>query len=345
MAGTQESPLDEIQWRSPAIAQSMNGIHTNSVLPYFSHSPFFDATSNNASLTTQATFNPSMFHLIQTREAFEGRLRTMQGLEFMVAYEPAETAAKLSDGVSEGPSNMWIIRKQTRRKGHGVADDVKVLSSYFVIGENIYMAPSVGNVIASRMLSTVTLLTKFLSTASTLPNFSPSLGHTYIKPSPKPPTSVASSQQAQQSKESTPMPDVLGRGSRSLVTSLSSSSSESFQETRSLAEALNMTLRHGTEYMDENPLVGEPGAFMLSSTHGHAQAQSQIGKGSSTQTKPPTVVTTQGLGNAAATGKGDKKGAKSGDKSPTSASAPNKPKRRKSKAAGAIGSLEAIDKA
>ncbi|KAI4124323.1 MAG: hypothetical protein LQ347_005782 [Umbilicaria vellea] len=145
MASSQEPPLDEIQWRSPPIAQSMGGIHTNTVLPYFSHSPFFDGTSNNAALTTQATYNPNMLYLIQTRDAFEGRLRTMAGLEFMVAHDPS------NNGQQHENSGVWVIRKQNRRKRTGYEDEVTVLSSYFVIGENIYMAPSVGNVIGSRM--------------------------------------------------------------------------------------------------------------------------------------------------------------------------------------------------
>ena len=59
------------------------------VLPYFSHSPFFDGTLNNAALTTQATYNPNMLYLVQTCEAFEGRLQTVAGLEFMVAHDPS----------------------------------------------------------------------------------------------------------------------------------------------------------------------------------------------------------------------------------------------------------------
>ena len=167
MASVEDPPLDEIQWRSPQLAQSMGGVHTNTgncsilyyilsivdfflsqkkVLPYFSHSPFFDATSNNATLTTQATYNPNMFHLIQTREAFEGRLRSMQGLEFMVSHDPS------NNGFQQEHNGVWVIRKQDRRKRQGLDDDITTISSYFVIGENIYMAPSVGNILGSRMV-------------------------------------------------------------------------------------------------------------------------------------------------------------------------------------------------
>ena len=159
----QEPPLDEIQWRSPK-AQEMGGIHTNTgkdetrsqsppthptyfaVLPYFAESPFFDATSNNATLTTQALYNPNMYYIIQTREAFEGRLRTMQGLEFMVTQDPSENDTKPDH------SGVWIIRKQNRRKRQGAQDEVTGISSYYVVGENVYMAPSVGNILGSRLV-------------------------------------------------------------------------------------------------------------------------------------------------------------------------------------------------
>lgn len=36
------------------------------------------------------------------------------------------------------------------------------------------------------------------------------------------------------------------------------------QDTRTLAESFNLLSRYGEEFMDENPLVGEPGCFILS---------------------------------------------------------------------------------
>lgn len=70
----------------------------------------------------------------------------MSGLEYIVAQEPAEMAPGTGTGV-------WVIRKQTRRKRAGQEDEVTVHSTYFVIGENIYMAPAVGDVIGGRLVS------------------------------------------------------------------------------------------------------------------------------------------------------------------------------------------------
>ena len=117
-----------------------------SVLPYFAASPFFDAMSNNATLTTQALNNLNMFYIIQTRADFEARLKTMQGLEFMVTHDPSENDTKIPN------SGVWVIRKQIRRKRQGMPDDITPISSYYVVNENVYMAPSVVNIIGSRMV-------------------------------------------------------------------------------------------------------------------------------------------------------------------------------------------------
>jgi mediator of RNA polymerase II transcription subunit 6 len=118
----------------------MGGIHSNTILFYFAASPFFDQTSNNHTVYTQAFFTNSMY-LVQTREAFEGRLKTMTGLEFMVAQEPADMV---------NGTGVWVIRKQHRQLRQGQEPVLTLLSTYFVVGENIYMAPSVGDILSSR---------------------------------------------------------------------------------------------------------------------------------------------------------------------------------------------------
>jgi mediator of RNA polymerase II transcription subunit 6 len=143
MAST-EPPLDEIQWRHPQLA-AMHGIHSNSILFYFAESPFFDPTSNNAVIATQAKTNPDMQKYTFTREAFEGRLKTMHGVEFMVAEQPALMAPGTGTGV-------WVIRKQTRRKRPGEEDEIIVHASYYVVGDNIYMAPTFADILGFRMV-------------------------------------------------------------------------------------------------------------------------------------------------------------------------------------------------
>lgn len=142
MASRQGPPLDEIQWRgNPA-----QGIHSNSVLFYFAESPFFDLTSNNAVIISQGMNNQNMQELLRTRSSFEERLRSMSGLEFVVAQEPAEMAHGTGTGV-------WVIRKQTRRKRPGMEDEITVHATYFVVGENIYMSSTLADIMSARIVS------------------------------------------------------------------------------------------------------------------------------------------------------------------------------------------------
>ncbi|KAL9024472.1 MAG: hypothetical protein Q9196_006492 [Gyalolechia fulgens] len=268
MANAHDSQLDEIQWKAPLIAQSMGGIQTNTVLPYFSGSPYFDATSNNATIMTQATHNPALFYLIQTREAFEARLRTMQGLEFMVAHDPSENGTKVEH------SGIWVIRRQIRRKRAGTEDEITPISSFYVVGENIYMASSLGSVLGARLLATVTSLNKVIATASALPSFTPALGHTYLPPAPKALNPVAS-------KEGTPVPGSQDPNSAKLASK--HFLDQDLRSTHLLQSSLNLSLQYGHEYMDDNPLVGEPGSFMFTKNR---EAQQP---GSQPKTKPAPV--------------------------------------------------------
>lgn len=70
----------------------------------------------------------------------------MQGLEYMVSQDPSDNGKNLEH------SGVWVIRKQNRRKRQGMDDEITPLNSYFVVGENIYMAPSVGNILKSRLV-------------------------------------------------------------------------------------------------------------------------------------------------------------------------------------------------
>ncbi|KAL8848327.1 MAG: hypothetical protein Q9221_006630 [Calogaya cf. arnoldii] len=323
MAQSLEPPLDEIQWKAPPIAQSMGGIQTNTVLPYFYNSPFFDATSNNATITTQAQHNPAQFYLIQTREAFEARLRTMQGLEFIVAHDPSENGSKPDN------SGAWLIRKQHRRKRNGVEDEISAISSYYVVGENIYMAPSLSNILGARLLSTAYSLNKLIATASALPTFTPALGHTYLPPAPKPLASTISTQMSQTSKESTPMPGT--QDSASVRTSSASRPvlNDDFQSPQLLQASLELSLRYGHEYMDENPLVGEPGSFIITKSRDSQQSsqQSKPKPDAVSVTKPSTL---QIKTDVPAQAEKDNVGA---DKTPMSAVGKEKKARRKSRPA------------
>ncbi|KAF9883304.1 hypothetical protein FE257_003762 [Aspergillus nanangensis] len=302
MAATQDAPLEEIMWRSPPHVQMMGGfLHSNNILFYFAESPFFDATSNNASLAIQANYNETFRHFVETREAFEGRLKTMQGLEFVVAYDPLQAAAQSNTQFAHEPSNIWVIHKQLRNKRPGLDDEVVLMSTFFVVGDCIYMAPSVASVVGNRILSAVTSLTNLMKTASSLPSFTPANGHTYMPPVAKLTDPGQPASQSQQSKENTPMPDADATKA-SLSAASTTNTSTVFQDTRTLAESFNLVTQYGDEYMDEKPLVGEPGSFIMSRTgdtdRGASSKQrpgmNRIGSGPASSGTPQVKVDTPG---------------------------------------------------
>lgn len=154
------------------------------------------------------------------------------------------------------------------------------------------------------------------------------------------PVSAAPSLQATQtSKESTPMPDTqMSMKSNKASIVPENASVPDLRGPSLLAESLNLSNIYRNEYMDENPLVGEPGSFVLQKSREAAlqsqspsQSNSQPTANSSTSVKPsapptPAPLKTEGLPPEV------KKSVKGGEKTPITPGTKDK-KRKKSKAA------------
>ena len=160
-----------------------------------------------------------------------------------------------------------------------------------------------------------------------MPVFNPALGNVYKVPPPKNVIAGSSAQLSQQSKENTPMSSTQATTPNGKVSLLSKPGTESdFKGMKTLAESYNLALRYTGEYMDDNPLIGEPGSFVLS--------KSQIAVPPSqpkavTQTQNPTPVLPQiEIPKEPAP---VRKGSKGGEKSPITPGTKDKKIRRKSK--------------
>ena len=119
-----------------------------------------------------------------------------------------------------------------------------------------------------------------------------------------------------------------------------------------LALSYDLADRYGNEYMDENPIVGEPGAFKLSKSHNTSFAtsmtMSMTASKSSSQAQEASNPSSQSAGvptpakSAVPTPQlktedlpaPARKATKGSEKSPTTPSIKEKKSRRKSKAAG-----------
>jgi len=104
-----------------------------------------------------------------------------------------------------------------------------------------------------------------MSKPSHLVRFSATQGHTYyqtITKSTAQSTAQSLTGSAQESRETTPMPS--GSTGENASTGVNRPPGTDGSSMRTLSDALQMTLRYGKDYMDEMPLVGEPGNFRFS---------------------------------------------------------------------------------
>jgi mediator of RNA polymerase II transcription subunit 6 len=123
-------------------------------------------------------------------------------------------------------------------------------------------------------------------------------------------------------------------------------SSTAIQDARNLAEAFNLLSRYGDEFMDDHPLVGEPGSFIISkkSAEPPVPARPQPAKpnppGTSTIGKPGTPAATPAIKTDPAT-IGTAKAGKGAEKTPVTpntagSGGKEKPKKKKSKVGSAV---------
>lgn len=188
------TPLDEVQWQSPEWIQAF-GLHTDNVLDYFSESPFFTKTSSNMSIRMQKQFqnqpmgpggvptgmmlsvldpmddnDKAILALVDkdrrdillkypVHAALERQLYKMDGVEFVVA--------------SVKEPDLWIIRRQRRNTREG---KITILQTYYIVGTNVYQAPSVFAIVQSRMLATEANLEVVLRGLREMTRFEPSQG-------------------------------------------------------------------------------------------------------------------------------------------------------------------------
>ncbi|KAK6332052.1 Mediator of RNA polymerase II transcription subunit 6 [Orbilia javanica] len=317
----EEPPLDEVLWRMPWFIQQWGQLNSNNILLYFFNSPFFDRSSNNSSLFMQTQTNPALNHLVHNRAAFESRLRTMVGVEFVVA--------------AEDPANaMWVIKKQMRRS----PTETQLLDVYFVVGENVFMAPTMEKVMTARLLTVTSDILKAQELCSSLVHFSTEAGYSYFPPQPSQSSQTASAnasfsqsssappQSSAQSSVPPPPPSTLSNVPPSSVDVTIT------KESLNMQSSLTASLRFSTApggYLDDNPIT-DPQQLMMGSSqsqgHSQSQGQSSLNKDKVAAREALPQVSTAAAVAAAAAAKD--KGKIVSPISPTSK------KRRKSKATG-----------
>lgn len=105
--------------------------------------------------------------------------------------------------------------------------------------------------------------------ASALPEFKPSTGYRYVDPALATDKAVPGRQSQNQSKVGTPLP-AEGRESvpppslqDHIGSTTATSQGNALADNRLLMESLASFMQYGNEYMDERPILGEPGSFSV----------------------------------------------------------------------------------
>ncbi|KAK4631080.1 Mediator of RNA polymerase II transcription subunit 6 [Fulvia fulva] len=295
MAAMQD-PVDEIQYQFPPMIEWWvnsgfgKPMDENMIHRYFAGSPFFDSTTKNGLILLQAENDMHAYNLSWNRQALEDNLRKRAGTEYMIVGQPQPhpDPALAAQGLTTG---VYTIRKQDRQRASGDVyvrpphvltekdSDGKglwgltILGTYFLLGEAVYQAPSVFDIVGNRLLAAASSLKKFYETADCLPRYTPAIGYHYLPRSSKPAAattsvpgtparsregSLAPATDSQSLRLGSVQPDAQAGTTAAAVTQ---------QETNLLAKSLEDSIRYGDEYTDENPLLGAPGTFYFQSSN------------------------------------------------------------------------------
>jgi mediator of RNA polymerase II transcription subunit 6 len=176
-----------------------------------------------------------------------------------------------------------LIRKQYRDRvqapdGSGRwQEKLEVLGTYFIVGENVYQAPSIGDVVGNRLTAAANELAKFYATAKNLPTFEPERGYSYLPHATGKQKATSTNASAtgtpSRSREGSLVPGA-GAETQSLrsasllpeANGIGSSQGSNYQQAVMLAESFKNTLEFADDFLDENPLIGEPGSFTYTLT-------------------------------------------------------------------------------
>ena len=176
----------------------------------------------------------------------------MTGLEFVVVHDPSQNGQIPPNSVT----GCWTIRKQIRKNaGTGLGSSVDVLAEYFVVEDRIFQAPTLGAVLATRLLSTAKALVGLVGKAGECVAFGMERGHGYSSDGSSTAAAVVVKGVGSSREGTTPVIEALDAGS-------DGDEGEEDEEVL-FAETLANCTRWGNEYMDEHPLVGEPGNFVI----------------------------------------------------------------------------------
>ncbi|KAK4046519.1 Mediator of RNA polymerase II transcription subunit 6 [Microbotryomycetes sp. JL221] len=132
--------LSHIQWRAAEWLLAFGPLTPTTVMDYFVMSPFFDRTSNNATLRMQMQFSRGGMDGVDE----DSELRRFVGTEYAVVHA--------------APPSLFIIHKRDRKS----PNEVTPIAAYYVLNDSVYQAPSLHSVVNERIFSSLYALSTSL---------------------------------------------------------------------------------------------------------------------------------------------------------------------------------------
>lgn len=288
-------PLDEQEYVDPQMPLAHLDSDNNAIF-YLMNSPFFDGASNNSAVYASAQGAPNGMQMLNDRPTYESELRKYNaGLQFIVAGEPK----------AEG--QPWLIQRQRKVQNRDGNNETVNEGNFYTQGTRMLMAPSLLDVVQARLLTVSTRMQQMAELSKNMSHWSPATGHTYLPPSYEPPKTGASASRIGSRLGSPTLaptdPDAPASQSQTKDGTAAIDPTASTTEFNDLffLKSLEDTHYYGDEFMDENPLLGEPGAFVFTNSKSHidarnkAQEQANLASQASqsalkTDTQPTSVV-------------------------------------------------------
>lgn len=262
-------PLDEQEYVDPQMPLAHLDADNNAIF-YLMNSPFFDGASNNSAVYSTAQGHPNGMQILNDRPTYEAELRKYNaGLQFIVAGEPK----------AEG--QPWLIQRQRKVIDRDGNPETVNEGNFYTQGTRLLMGPSLLDVVQARLLTVSTRMQQMAELSKNMSHWSPATGHTYLPPSYEPTKAEAAASRTG-SRAGSPIlaptdPDVPASQAQpkdGAAAGDPAASATEFNDSLFL-HSLHLTHAYGDEYMDENPLLGEPGAFVFTNSRSHIDARNK----------------------------------------------------------------------
>lgn len=270
-------PLDEQEFDQPALLAGLPGQRLdagNNLFWYFTSSPWFEPQSINISVFQNVQMLPDGQQVMNDRMLWEERLRAVEaGVQFVATADP------------QAEGQPWVLQRQNKRHHDETGRlETHVEGTWYTQGTRVLMAPSLLDVVQSRLLTVATRMQLMADTAQAMTHWSPATGYSYYPPSYDATKPAATTSRANSPLLAPSDPDAA------LAQPPGVPATAAFSDALFM-QSLNLADRYGDEFIDENPLKGEPGAFVFENTKTAVDARNKAHEQAAlpTQAAPATA--------------------------------------------------------